>query len=263
MLNFTGSALDIASGICLIVTIVFTILNIGQGISILLLRNKMKKDEEARKNNQTKLMSLAGFSLLAAGFSSVIWFILCPIMILVYCVLSCYNVPQMEELITTGQITPPGAKKAAKAAPKPAPQPEPVPEPVPEPAPEVHVMNEEEEQELVASLVREEISIEEAHEALTDEIAVHFVEVEDSHSGKRFQSKAIINIDTLSLHFENGDTVTLDALKEKKLIPPKTDYIKILAHGKLDKHLTVEVQDYSIDAVKMIILTGGKVIKKI
>ena len=50
-------------------------------------------------------------------------------------------------------------------------------------------MNEEEEQELVASLVREEISIEEAHEALTDEIAVHFVEVEDSHSGKRYQSK--------------------------------------------------------------------------
>ena len=259
MLNFTGSALDIASGICLIVTIVFTILNIGQGISILLLRNKMKKDEEARKNNQTKLMSLAGFSLLAAGFSSVIWFILCPIMILVYCVLSCYNVPRMEELITTGQITPPGAKKAVKAAPKPAPR----PEPVPEPTPEVHVMNEEEEQELVASLVREEISIEEAHEALTDEIAVHFVEVEDSHSGKRYQSKAIINIDTLSLHFENGDTVTLDALKEKKLIPPKTDYIKVLAHGKLDKQLTVEAQDYSIDAVKMIILTGGKAIKKI
>ena len=259
MLNFTGSALDIVSGICLIVTIVFAILNIGQGISILLLRNKVKKDEEARKNNQTKLMSLAGFSLLAAGFSSVIWIILCPIMILVYCVLSCYNVPQMEELITTGQITPPGAKKAAKAAPKPAPK----PEPIPEPTPEVHVMNEEEEQELVASLVREEISIEEAHEAITDEIAVHFVEVEDTHSGKRYQSKAIINIDTLSLHFATGDTVTLDALKEKKLVPPKTDYIKVLAHGKLDKHLTVEAQDYSMDAVKMIILTGGKAIKKI
>lgn len=259
MLNFTGSALDIASGICLIVTIVFAILNIGQGISILLLRNKVKKDEEARKNNQTKLMSLAGFSLLAAGFSSVIWFILCPVMIIVYCILSCYNVPQMEELITTGQITPPGAKKAAKAAPKPAPQ----PEPIPEPTPEVHVMNAEEEQELVASLVREEISIEEAHEAITDEIAVHFVEVEDSHSGKRYQSKAIINIDTLSLHFATGDTVTLDALKEKKLVPPKTDYIKVLAHGKLDKHLTVEAQDYSMDAVKMIILTGGKAIKKI
>ncbi len=253
MLNFTGSALDIVSGICLIVTIVFAILNIGQGISILLLRNKVKKDEEARKNNQTKLMSFAGFFLLAAGFPSVIWIILCPIMIIVYCVLSCYNVPQMEELITTGQITPPGAKKAAK----------PEPEPKPEPIPEVHVMNEEEEQELVASLVREEISIEEAHDALTDEIAVHFVEVEDSHSGKRYQSKAIINIDTLSLHFASGDTVTLEALKEKKLVPAKTDYIKVLAHGKLDKHLTVEAQDYSMDAVKMIILTGGKAIKKI
>lgn len=261
MLNFTGSALDIISGICFILSIVFAILDIGQVISILLLRSKAKKGEATQKDKNNKLMSFAGFFLLAAGFSSIIWIILCPILIITFIILSCYNVPRMEELITTGQITPPGAKKAVKAAPKPAPQPE--PEPVPEPTPEVHVMNEEEEQELVASLVREEISIEEAHEALTDEIAVHFVEVEDSHSGKRYQSKAIINIDTLSLHFENGDTVTLDALKEKKLIPPKTDYIKVLAHGKLDKHLTVEAQDYSIDAVKMIILTGGKAIKKI
>ncbi len=262
MLNFTGSALDIVSGICFIVSIVFAILDIAQGISILLLRSKAKKDEEARKNKADKLMSFAGFFLLAAGFStatSVIWIILCPILVITYIILSCYNVPQMEELITTGQITPPGARKTVKKVAKPAPQ----PEPETEEAPEVHVMNEEEEQELVASLVRDEISIEEAHDALTDEIAVHFVEVEDSHSDKRYQNKAIINIDTLSLHFETGDTVTLDALKEKKLVPAKTDYIKVLAHGKLDKHLTVEAQDYSMDAVKMIILTGGKAIKKI
>lgn len=257
MLNFTGSAFDIISSICFIMSVVFAVLDIGQAISILLLRSKAKKDEEARKSK--KLLSFAGFFLLAAGFPSVIWVILCPILIITYIILSCYNVPQMEELITTGQITPPGARKAVKKVVQPAPQ----PEAKPEPAPEAHVMSEEEEQELVASLVREEISIEEAHDALTDAIAVHFVEVEDSHSGKRYQSKAIINIDTLSLHFASGDTVTLDALKAKKLVPAKTDYIKVLAHGKLDKHLTVEAQDYSMDAVKMIILTGGKAIKKI
>ncbi|MBQ3507519.1 MAG: uL15 family ribosomal protein, partial [Clostridia bacterium] len=71
------------------------------------------------------------------------------------------------------------------------------------------------------------------------------------------------NIDTLSMHFDTGDTVTLEALKEKGLLPAKTDYIKVLAHGSLNKHLTVEAQDYSADAIKMIILTGGKVIKKI
>ena len=260
MLNFTGSALDIISGICFILSIVFAILDIGQVISILLLRSKAKKGEATQKDKNNKLMSFAGFFLLAAGFSSIIWIILCPILIITFIILSCYNVPRMEELITTGQITSSGAKQA-QPAPQPVPQPE--PEPVVEPEPEVHVMNEEEEQELVASLVRDEISIEEAHEALTDAIAVHFVEVEDTHSDKRHQNKAIINIDTLSNHFETGDTVTLEALKEKKLIPSKTDYIKVLAHGKLDKQLTVEAQDYSMDAVKMIILTGGKAIKKI
>ena len=46
-----------------------------------------------------------------------------------------------------------------------------------------------------------------------------------------------------------------------KLIPKNVGSLKILARGVLDKPLNVEAQDFSLDAVKMIVLTGGKAIK--
>ena len=73
--------------------------------------------------------------------------------------------------------------------------------------------------------------------------------------------RAIVNIDTLSQNFEKGDLITLEILKEKKLVPSRAGTLKILARGMLDKPLAVEADDYSIDAVKMILLTGGKPIK--
>jgi ribosomal protein L18E len=147
------------------------------------------------------------------------------------------------------------------------PKPEPKPEPEPEPEHEVVFIEHEatkEEEALVAELVREDISIEEAHEALTDEVAKHFVDIEKISLGgeeKKYDKKNIINIDTLSDNYRNGDTVTIVSLIEKKLLPKGTDYVKVLARGHLNKHLTVEANEYSADAIKMIILTGGKVIR--
>lgn len=73
--------------------------------------------------------------------------------------------------------------------------------------------------------------------------------------------RAIINIDTLAQNFAAEDVVTLDALKEKKLVPSGAGSLKVLARGLLDKPLTVEADDFSIDAVKMILLTGGRPVK--
>ena len=72
--------------------------------------------------------------------------------------------------------------------------------------------------------------------------------------------KAEINIDTISQNFEAGDVVTLNTLKEKKLVSVQAGEIKVLARGKLDKALTVVAQSFSAAAVKMIVLTGGTVI---
>ena len=119
----------------------------------------------------------------------------------------------------------------------------------------------EEEEKAVAELVRETITVEEAHEAIADEVAMHFVARDISGDQKKYNKKGIINIDTLSENFADDETVTLDSLLEKALVPKGTDYVKVLARGELSKKLSVEMHDFSSDAVKMIILTGGKVTK--
>ena len=78
---------------------------------------------------------------------------------------------------------------------------------------------------------------------------------------KGAKAKAIINVDTLDKNFERGETVNLESLKAKKLIGKNVGFVKVLARGALTKPLTVEAQVFSIEAVKMIIITGGKVIK--
>ena len=94
----------------------------------------------------------------------------------------------------------------------------------------------------------------------TDQV-MEYVEVETNQSKVSHFKKDIINIDTLAQNFGPDELVNLEALKEKKLISSKVDHIKVLARGILDKPLIIEAQDFSIDAIKMIVLTGGQVRK--
>ena len=104
------------------------------------------------------------------------------------------------------------------------------------------------------------ISVEEADKLMSDEDAEVMIEVDKSsktHVGK----KAIVNIDELEANFNNGDKVTLETLQEKKLVAKDVGRVKLLARGQLDKKLDVHLQEYSLQAVKMILLVGGKVQK--
>ena len=47
------------------------------------------------------------------------------------------------------------------------------------------------------------------------------------------------------------------ALKAKGLVSKKDTQVKILARGYIDKSLTVVADDFSVDAVKMILLADG------
>ena len=58
-------------------------------------------------------------------------------------------------------------------------------------------------------------------------------------------------------NFDDGDTVTITALKKKHLISAKAGRIKVLASGRMTKSLTVIADKFSIQAVKMITLAGG------
>ena len=100
------------------------------------------------------------------------------------------------------------------------------------------------------------VTVAEAQSMVTDEQAEDAIEeAVTEHTGK----KGIINVDTLSNAFDEGDTVTVAKLKEKKLIQPSVGQVKLLARGTLNKVLHIELQDFSLEAVKMVIATGGTV----
>ena len=108
--------------------------------------------------------------------------------------------------------------------------------------------------------IRQEIKVAEAQALIEDEVAATFVEESIRISDRTHTS--IINIDTLSKYFENGEKVTLEEIKSR--VPnfdKKATFVKVLARGELNKRLFVEADDFSLDAVKMIVITGGKVIR--
>ena len=68
----------------------------------------------------------------------------------------------------------------------------------------------------------------------------------------------IVNVATLEKYFEDGATVTVDALLEKGIIKKTLDGVKILGQGELAKKLTVQVNAFSDSAKSKIEAAGGK-----
>ncbi|MBQ8409087.1 MAG: uL15 family ribosomal protein [Clostridia bacterium] len=105
------------------------------------------------------------------------------------------------------------------------------------------------------------VTVEQANNLISDEDAFHCEETNivnsEVYTGWR---KASVNIDVISAAFSEGEVVTLNTLKEKKLISQKVGHVKILGRGCLDKPLTVIAQNFSASAIKMIALTGGTAI---
>ena len=115
----------------------------------------------------------------------------------------------------------------------------------------------------MAELITESISVEEAKEKIEDEVLENLVVKANDLAKYRKAKKEryIVNIDVISEKFQNGEVVNLESLKARNLLPKKCNYFKVLARGILDKQLTFEANDFSKDAIKMILLTGGNVIK--
>jgi hypothetical protein len=107
-------------------------------------------------------------------------------------------------------------------------------------------------------LKREVVSALDVNNLMDDEVAI--VLVDDKHSAKSFTGKAeVVYIDKISANFKAGDVVNLKSLKRKGLVSEDAGGIKVLARGTLTKPLAVEACDYSLEAIKMILLTGGTV----
>ena len=66
-----------------------------------------------------------------------------------------------------------------------------------------------------------------------------------------------INVDELEV-FDNDAVVTIEALKERKIVKNPKDGVKILGNGELTKKLTVQVNAFSAGAKEKIEALGGK-----
>ena len=121
-----------------------------------------------------------------------------------------------------------------------APPPEPEPEPEPEPP-----------------VIVERIDAEEADAMMSDADAMQTVFYE-SPAGHGKQG--IINVGQIDAAFETDDVVTLAELKARGLVAKSYGRVKVLADGILSKPLTIKAEAYSVQAIKMIELTGGKVV---
>ena len=117
-----------------------------------------------------------------------------------------------------------------------------------------------EEKAHMEELRRQQVSVAEVKEIISDETASILIEKEFDEEKIFGNKKGIINIDIISRNFKAGDIVTVNTLKDKKLIDKNICFVKVLARGVIDKPLVVKAQDFSLDAVKMIQLTGGKVV---
>lgn len=102
-----------------------------------------------------------------------------------------------------------------------------------------------------------EIDEESADMLISDELAMSVVSYERGAGKGR---RGIVNIGSIDEAFERNSVVTIDALKEKGLLALKVRRVKILAGGILHKPLTVKAEAFSVQAVKMIELTGGTVV---
>lgn len=70
-----------------------------------------------------------------------------------------------------------------------------------------------------------------------------------------------VNVSRLSESFNDGDTVTLEALSAKNLAKGTFDEVKILGDGEITKKLTVQAHRFSKSAEEKIAAAGGTVEK--
>ena len=125
----------------------------------------------------------------------------------------------------------------------------------PETEPEPEAVEEPEPEPLPDPAVEHRVSVAVAEQLMTDEEARGLA----AEAGSDRQRQTIVNIDTLGEYFADGERVTIDEMRERiPFFDQKATSVKVLARGVLNKTLEVEADDFSLAAVKMILLLGGK-----
>ncbi|MDT4760941.1 50S ribosomal protein L15 [Sphaerochaeta sp. PS] len=73
------------------------------------------------------------------------------------------------------------------------------------------------------------------------------------------QEYAVVSLDVLSANFEDGDVVTLDALKDIGVVKGHDVQAKILSNGELSKKVIIDGLKVSASAIEKITAAGGEI----
>lgn len=125
--------------------------------------------------------------------------------------------------------------------------------------------NIEEKKDEIRHLFKDSISVEDLG-VMTDEESLEFIEIvkNKEYTINKFLpiNKYVIFVDDLDMLYDSGDTVTINDLINKEALPKEENiFLEIRARGTLTRQLTVEAHSFDPNAIKMIILTDGKVIQ--
>lgn len=125
--------------------------------------------------------------------------------------------------------------------------------------------NIEEKKDAIRYLFKESVSVEELGE-LSDEDALELIEIvkNKQYTINKFMpiNKYVVFVDDLDALYSAGETVTINDLIDKEALPKEENiFLEIRAKGRINKPLTVEAHSFDPAAIKMIILTDGKVIQ--
>ena len=120
-------------------------------------------------------------------------------------------------------------------------------------APIAPIVVAEEPEEAQTDEVEEELPEAAPVEVISDPVVLAII--------KRNGKKSIINVGDLDVVFADGDTVSIEILKAKGLIPQTAKRYKVLTNGTLTKVLTVEADEFSPTAKDKILAAGGQVVK--
>lgn len=115
----------------------------------------------------------------------------------------------------------------------------------------------------IKSLIKVPVSAEDTGVIKSEDCEKLIVKVIDKKVYNQKQKTIIITTTQLN-SFEDGDVVNPVILMEKGIIPKYSNYyLKVQAKAPLKKVLSVQAHEFEIEAAKMILLTGGEVVRVI
>ncbi len=109
------------------------------------------------------------------------------------------------------------------------------------------------------NLLSESIHVHDA-DVLDNDTAENCIEVKDiDHiDAENFET---VSLDALDEHFTDGQKVTLEKLKKIGLVSEECNGYRVIAGSRISKPLIIHANEFTLPAVKMIVLTGGRAVQ--